>query len=93
MLDPSTGQHHASAALTPAVKLSFTEWIVNWLGFTANREVEKKTSSTLQEVELKFPGCPTPLFRLDTKIVQRLRSISSLAAHCRNFMQGVQFDE
>jgi hypothetical protein len=88
MFDPSTGQPHASAALTPVIKLSFSEWMVNWLNFRASLDMEKKTACTLQEVELKFPG-PSPLFRLDTKIIQRLRKISSPAAHCfvdfRNF--------
>ena len=70
MFDSCTGQLHASAALTPVVKLSFTEWMLNWLGFRASLDMEKKTPCTLQEVELKFPDCPIPLFRLYTKIIQ-----------------------
>jgi len=68
MFDPSTGQPHASAALTPVVNLSFTEWMVNYLGFRASLHMEKKIPCTLQEVEIKIPSCPTPLLRLDTKI-------------------------
>jgi hypothetical protein len=82
MFDPNTGQPHASAALTPVVKLSFTEWMVNWLSFRSSLDMEKETPCTLQEVEVKTPGCPTPLFSLDNKIIHRIGKISSPAAHC-----------